>query len=721
MPFVNRELSWLEFNARVLEEAQDGSVPLLERVRFLSIFSSNLDEFFMVRVAGIWRQIDAQVTSPGPDGLAPRQVLEMVSRRVHELVALQHAAFLDELVPALAAEGITFLHPEDLTPAQRAFVDTTFEREVLPLLTPMAIDPGHPFPYLANRGICLIAELDPAEALPLPPTRHCVIHLPAAGVPRFIRVPSAPGTHAFLFLEDLIRCHVGRLFSGYAVRSCTVVRLTRDAELDLQEELAEDLLSTIEEAVRNRRLGAGVRLQYERALPAAILDMLVRELDLDRVELYPVRGPVGLTDLAQLYGQVDLPHLKFAPHHPRPVPAFQRSPDPFAAIRAGDILCHNPYEDFDAVVHLLRAAAEDPHVLAIKMTLYRIAGESPIAQALALAARNGKEVAVLVELKARFSEESNIAWARRLEATGAHVVYGIVGLKTHGKAAMIVRREADGIRRYCHLGTGNYNSVTARYYTDLGLFTADERIGQDLTHVFNLLTGYVQPPRLNHLVLAPTHLRRWLVERIRREAAHARAGRPAGIVAKLNALADEEMIRELYEASRAGVAVDLIVRGLCCLRPGVPGWSDHIRVVRIVDRFLEHARIFRFANDGAPEIWLSSADWMPRNLNGRIEIAFPLLDPALHRRVEEILTIQLADDVKLTELLPDGTTRRRVPGPEPVRAQAWLIEGRPPPSPSAPAPGASPAGPDPAPGAAPRRRGRRPRGSPPARTRSPES
>lgn len=674
-PLVNRELSWLAFNARVLEEAQDLSVPLLERIRFLAIFSSNLDEFFMVRYAGLWRQIDAGIVTTGPDGMTPRKVLEAVSVRARELTGIQHGLLRETLFPALAKEGVRLLRQRDLSEEQRAFLDVTFQRRILPVLTPMAIDPAHPFPWLGNRALCLMVQLEPLEDAAISAATQCVIHMPAAGVPRFIRVPSGPECFDFVLIEDVIRMHLDRLFTGFRVLSCRAIRVTRDAELDfeLQEEGADDLISSIEEAVRNRRMGAAVRLQYERGLPQAQLDMLVSELELDPADLYPVEGMTALTDLSQLVAQVDVPRLKEPPFVPQPVPEFERARDPFAAIRGGDILVHHPYQDFEYVHRFIQAAADDPDVLAIKMTLYRVSGDSPIAKALLAAARNGKEVAVLVELRARFSEEANIAWARRLEATGAHVVYGIVGKKTHCKAALVVRREGEGLRRYCHLATGNYNHQTAKVYTDVSLFTARETFGEDLTHLFNLLTGYVRPPPLNHLVLAPEGLRKFLVARIRREADHAREGRPAGIRAKLNALADAELIHELYEASRAGVRIDLVVRGICCLRPGVPGLSENIRVISIVDRFLEHARILNFENGGVPEYLLSSADWMGRNLDGRVETTFPVLEPALQQKLEEILRVQLADNAKARVLTSDGQHMRHLPTEEPVRAQQRLI------------------------------------------------
>jgi polyphosphate kinase len=672
---VNRELSWLAFNARVLEEAQDESVPLLERVRFLAIFSSNLDEFFMVRYAGIWRQIDAGVTKLGPDGLTPHKVLEAIAARTRELVATQHTLLREALLPALAAEGIRLLRQRDLSEPQRAFLDTTFRTRILPVLTPMAVDPAHPFPWLANRALCLMVQLESLEDGPIPAASQCIIHMPAGGLPRFIRVPADEGTFAFVLIEDVIRMHLDRLFTGFRVLSCRAIRVTRDAELDfdLQEEGADDLISSIEEAVRNRRMGAAVRLQYERGLSQAQLDLLVSELELDPADLYPVDGMTALTDLSQLVAQVDLPRLKDPIFMPQPVAEFERARDPFAAIRQGDILVHHPYQDFEYVHRFIQAAAEDPDVLAIKMTLYRVSGDSPIAKALLAAARNGKEVAVLVELRARFSEEANIAWARRLEATGAHVVYGIVGKKTHCKAALVVRREGESLRRYCHLATGNYNHQTAKVYTDVSLFTARETFGEDLTHLFNLLTGYVRTPPLNHLVLAPEGLRKFLISRIRREAEHARAGRPARLRAKLNALADTELIHELYDASRAGVTIDLVVRGICCLRPGVPGLSENIRVISIVDRFLEHARILCFENGGDPEYFLSSADWMGRNLDGRVETTFPVLEPALRKKLEEILHVQLADNAKARVLTSDGQHMRRPPEADRVRAQERLI------------------------------------------------
>ena len=671
-PYENRELAWLSFNNRVLDEAEDARVPLLERLKFLAIFSSNLDEFFMVRVAGLWRQIDAKVNTEGPCGRTPRETFDAVSRRVHGLVARQHQVFARALLPALRRHGVRVVTPSRLDRAGRAFLAHFFETTVLPVLTPMAIDPGHPFPYLANRAICIIAELEPREPdAYFPQATRCVLHLPSGGLPRFIRVPGKG--HTFVLLENVIRAHLDQVFSSYHVRSATAIRVTRDAEFEIQEDQAEDLLVHVEQAVRNRRMGAAVRLQYERGLPPALLSLLRSELELEQADLYPTSGPTGLTDVMQLYNDIQLPRLRDAPLEPRPVPGFEAGGDPFARIRAGDVLVHHPYESFDAVTRFVVAAAHDPDVIAIKMTLYRVSPTSRIAEALSFAAQSGKEVAVLVELRARFSEEANIAWAKRLEATGAHVVYGLVDLKTHCKAALVVRREGAVIRRYVHLGTGNYNHRTAQTYTDYGYFTAHDAFGADLTHLFNLLTGYVKPPPMNHLVVAPEQMRPWILAKIATEVENARAGRPAGIVVKLNSVSDPTLIRALYGASETGVPVRMILRGICCLEPGLPGWSSRIEVIRLVDRFLEHARVLRFENGGTPEWYLSSADWMGRNLDGRVEVLWPILDPPLRARIQTMLDLQWSDTVKARWTRANGKTEARE-GPT-VRAQAQLIAG----------------------------------------------
>ena len=659
---INRELSWLEFNRRVLEEAQDPTVPLLERVKFLSIFSSNLDEFFMVRVADLKQRIWAGDQTAAADGLSPAQTLAAISDRVDKLVQEQHRCFLADIQPRLVAEGIKIIRPKEVTPEQAAVTDEYFRRTLLPVVTPLAIDPGHPFPHLVNRALCLIVSLRPTAPSPLPSASLAVIHIPAQVIPRFIRLPAAPGEHHFMLLEDVIRLHLPRLYHGYEILSAHAIRVTRDADVPLTSgRTAEDLLKAIEESLRERRMGDAVRLQYDSDLPPEILSRLVTELELDPGDLYVGEGFTAFTDLGQLYAAVDLPHLKDRPLVPHPVRAFEAAPDVWSAIRAGDILVHHPYQPFDVVTRFVQDAATDPRVLAINMTLYRVSPTSPIAKALTLAAQAGKEVAVLVELRARFDEEANIRWAQALEEVGAHVVYGLPGYKTHCKACLVVRQEPHGIRRYCHLSTGNYNARTGAIYADTGLFTCRPEFGEDLTELFNLLTGYTRPVRFNHLLVAPTGLRQELVERIRRESAHARAGRPARLVAKINSLVDWPIIQELYDASQAGVEIDLIVRGTCCLRPGVPGMSERIRVVSIVDRFLEHARIYCFENGGATEYYLASADWMPRNLDHRVEVAFPVLDPRLQGEIRQMLEVQLADTAKARLLQPDGTSERARP------------------------------------------------------------
>jgi polyphosphate kinase len=649
-------------------------VPLLERVKFLAIFSANLDEFFMVRVASLKRLIHAGETASGPDGLTPAETLAAVSARVHTLVEEQHRCFLDELQPLLALEGVSLLRAKDLTAEQEQFLETYFRQTLLPVVTPLAIDPGHPFPHLGNRALCLVASMQPAEPSPLPHTTLAVVHIPT-GVPRFVAVPAPPGQYAFMLLEDVIRLHLSRLYHGYQIVACQAIRVTRDGDLQLPRARADSLLTSVEESLRERRMGTAVRLQYEPDLPPAILATLVEELELTRDDLFAGQGFTAFSDLFQLYAAVDLPRLKDVPQPPHPLPALEAAPDIWGAIRAGDILIHHPYHSFEVVTRFVREAALDPKVLAIKMTLYRVSPTSPIAQALTLAAEQGKEVAVLVELQARFDEEANIRWARALEEVGAHVVYGLVGYKTHCKACLVVRQEHDGLRRYCHLATGNYNLRTSGIYSDLGLLTCRETIGEDLTELFNLLTGYTRPRLFHHLMVAPIALREGLVARIRREAEHARNGRPARIVAKMNSLVDAEIIVELYAASQAGVTIDLIVRGICCLRPGLAGLSERIRVISIVDRYLEHARVFYFLNAGIPEYWLASADWMPRNFDHRVEIAFPILDTDLQRQIDEILAIQLADTVKARIITAEGSSqRRRADGAPTLRSQERLYE-----------------------------------------------
>ncbi len=673
---INRELSWLEFNRRVLEEAQDETVPLLERVKFLAIFSSNLDEFYMVRVAGLKRLIAAGDHAIGPDELTPGETMAAVAARVHTLVEEQHRCFVDTLGPCLAANGIYLVRPGEESPEQARYLEGYFQRVLLPVVTPLAVDPGHPFPHLANRAICLAVSLRPTAPSPLPRATLSLLHVPPTQVAlRFVALPAPPDQNAFMLLEDVLRLHLPHLYSGYEILSSHAIRVTRDAEVEIPRGRTEDLMAAIEAGLRERRMGDAVRLQYDPDLPPDVLATLVSELELTPADLSEEQGFAAFADLFQLYTAVDRPRLKDRQLVPHPVPAFERAPDMWSAIRAGDILVHHPYQTFDVVTRLVQEAAADPAVLAIKMTLYRVSPTSPIAQALARAAEFGKEVTVLVELQARFDEEANIHWARALAEVGAHVVYGLVGYKTHCKACLIVRQEGDGIRRYCHLATGNYNVRTAGVYSDFGLFTCRESFGQDLTALFNLLTGYTEAKSFHHLILAPTDLRKALIEKIRREVDHVRAGRPGRLIAKMNALVDEALIEELYAASAAGVEIDLIVRGICCLRPGLPGLSERIRVRSIVDRYLEHARVFYFENAGDGEYFLASADWMRRNLDNRVEIAFPVLAPRLQAQLREVLETQLADNVKARIILPDGRFERvKAEGEPPLRSQERLYD-----------------------------------------------
>jgi len=673
--YLNRELSWLEFNRRVLEEARDEQVPLLERVKFLAIFSSNLDEFFMVRVARLKRQIRDGAEGIGPDGLTAGETLMAISRKIHELADEQHLCFLNTILPQLSAEGIHLVRPEEMSGEQERFLEDFFHRTLYPIVTPLAIDPGHPFPYLANRSLCLVVSLQSSGVSRLPYADLSIVHLPSQVVPRFIALPAKEGQYAFMLLEDVLRHYLPRLYHGFELLSTHAIRITRDADFGISRRRDETLLMSIEQGVRERRMGDAVRLQYDPDLSKEIVAQLVEELELSAQDLYPGKGFTAFTDLFQLYSAVNIPRLKDRPQVPLSVPAFDRATDLWNAIRSADIMVFHPYQSFDTVTRFVEEAASDPKVLAIKMTLYRVSPTSPIAQALRRAAEAGKEVSVLVELQARFDEEANITWARALEEVGAHVVYGMVGYKTHCKVCLIVRQEADGIRRYCHLATGNYNARTSGIYSDIGLFTCRETFAEDLTELFNLLTGYTRPQEFHHLLLAPVGLRERFIDCIRKEAEHARGGLPARMIVKVNSLIDPAIIDELYLASQAGVQIDLIVRGMCSLRPGLPGTSERIRVSSVVDRYLEHARIFYFQNGGSPQCWLASADWMQRNFDRRVEIAFPVIDVQLQAKLKRILEIQLGDTVKGWWMQPDGTyVRRRNEGLPPLRCQEQLYE-----------------------------------------------
>jgi polyphosphate kinase len=671
--YLNRELSWLAFNERVLEEAQDLTTPLLERVKFLTIFSSNLDEFFEVRVAGLLEQLDAGMEPQdyGADGLGPAEQLDAIDRRVHGLVAEQYRVLSEGVLPELRDAGIAFLHYRDLTPDERARVDGLFRSSIFPVLTPLAIDPGHPFPHVHHKSLniaLLLRSLDDGEMIP------AVVQVPAV-LDRIVVISRSERSFRFMLLEDLIIQHAEAMFAGCAVDDATVFRVTRDSDLTLQEEEADDLLEMIEESLQQRLRSDAVRLEIAADVTDVFLDLLVSALDLEPRDVYRVRGPVDLTGLTELSRLDGFAELHDEPLVPRVAPAFAADRNIFDVIRQQDVLVHHPYESFGSVVEFVEEAARDPGVLAIKITLYRTSLPSAIISALTRAAQNGKQVTALVELKARFDEQNNILWARSLEEAGVHVVYGVVGLKTHCKATLVVRREADGIRRYVHLATGNYNPVTARIYTDLGLFTADAAMGEDATTLFNLLTGYSHAQFWNRFVMAPVSLRERVLELIDRERQNAEDGKPARIIVKMNALVEPSAIDALYGAAQSGVQVDLMIRGICCLRPDLPGVSDGIRVTSVVDKFLEHTRIFYFENDGDPDIFLSSADWMPRNFFRRIELMFPVADPALKTRIiEEILATSLRDNVKARQLRADGRyerVERTEDGPE-VRSQLVL-------------------------------------------------
>ena len=670
--YINRELSWLEFNHRVLEEALDRSVPLLERLKFLGILSNNLDEFFMVRVAGLKRQLDAAAVDPTPDGMTPLEQDRAVSRRVHRMVADQYRVFSAEIRPALADAGIVFAHPGDLDSDQRHFLSSRFTGEIYPVLTPMAVDPGHPFPVLLNAETYIAVELAPAEGRKIRGSKLAFVRVPQV-LGRIIELPQKGDALVCVFIEDVIRDNMARLFEGYAVKATHLLRVTRDADLTIDEEGAEDLLKAIEYQLKQRPRGSALRLEIEKGAPAALVAQLAKVLNLADRDIYRIDGPLDLKPFMRFTGHVDRPDLKDPVFPPVATSVSGRNGAIFRAISHGDILVYHPFESFDIVVDFLNAAADDPNVLAIKQTLYRTTGDSPIVKALAHAAQKGKEVTALVEVMARFDEETNIEWAKTLEEAGANVIYGLVGLKTHCKAALVVRREPGGIRRYVHLSTGNYNEVTARIYTDIGLFTADEDFGADASALFNVITGYSEPSRFRKFELAPVGLRERLVWLVNREADRARAGVSARIIAKMNSLVDKRVVDALYEASKAGVRIDLIVRGICCLRPGVKGVSDNIRVTSIVDRFLEHTRIFYFYNGGQEEYYLSSADWMPRNLDRRIELMFPVQDARLRKKVRQILDVELADTVKARLLLPNGTYRR-VRGRKVLRSQNELYK-----------------------------------------------
>lgn len=654
--YVNRELSWLEFDFRILNEARDKSIPLFERLKFLSITASNLDEFFMVRVASLKDQVHARYKKPDIAGLRPEEQLAKIGEKTHELVNLQYSTYSRSLLPALKQQGLDVIWEyEDLDEKDGEFVDRFFHENVYPVLTPMAVDSSRPFPLIRNKSLNIAALVQKKGDEKEKDLEFAMVQVPSV-LPRIVELPEGEnGERRVILLEEIIERNMKDLFLNYNIVSAHPFRIMRNADFTLDEEEAEDLLVEIQKQLKKRQWGEVIRLEVEEKVDRRLLKILKRELSVEEEDIYEINGPLDLTFLMKMYGMAGFESLKSPSYTPQPVPELMNDDDIFTNIRKGDILLHHPYETFDPVVNFVRSAAKDPNVLAIKQTLYRVSGHSPIVAALAEAADNGKQVSVLVELKARFDEENNINWAKMLEKAGCHVIYGLVGLKTHCKITLVVRREEDGIRRYVHLGTGNYNDSTAKLYTDCGLMTCAPQYGEDATAVFNMLSGYSEPPTWNKLSLAPLWLRSRFIKMIRRETEHARQGRSAHIMAKMNSLCDKEIIANLYEASCAGVKVELVVRGICCLRAGVPGLSENISVHSIVGNFLEHARIFYFENDGSSEVYMGSADWMPRNLDKRVEIMFPVEDPKLKERVIHILKVQLEDNVKAHILQPDGT------------------------------------------------------------------
>lgn len=655
--FENRELSWILFDHRILDEARDKTNPLFERLKFLSITASNLDEFFMVRVASIKDMVNAGYTKKDIAGMTPTQQLTAISKAIHKLVDLQYATWKKALEPSLQKDGLCLVaHHEDLTKEDAAFVDRYFQENVYPVLTPMAVDSSRPFPLIRNKtlNIGAMVRRDKKKG----ELEFVTVQVPGV-LNRIVELPAKNGeTKRIIFLEEVIERNMQKLFLNYEIVCAHPFRIMRNADLTIEEDEAEDLLKEIEKQIKKRQWGECIRLEVEKGMDASLLAILKKELGIEDSYIYEIDGPLDLTVLMKVYGLEGFETLKAPKFEPKMVPQLPSGCNIFEQIAKGDILMHHPYQTFTPVVEFIRQASVDPKVLAIKQTLYRVSGNSPIIAALAQAAENGKQVTVLVELKARFDEENNIVWARKLEKAGCHVIYGLVGLKTHSKITLVVRREENGIKRYVHLGTGNYNDATAKLYTDVGLLTCSETVGEDATAVFNMLSGYSEPLFWNKLTLAPLWLKERFLFLIEREKKYVLEGRKAHIIAKMNSLCDPDIIAALYEASTCGVKIELIVRGICCLRVGIPGVSENISVRSIVGNFLEHSRIFYFENDEHPEVYCSSADWMPRNLERRVEILFPVDQPELKEELKHMLDVLLADTVKASVLLPDGTYQK---------------------------------------------------------------
>ena len=671
--YENRELSWIKFDHRVLEEARDKTIPLLERMKFLSITSSNLDEFFMVRVASLKDMVHANYKKKDIAGMTASEQLSAISAATKKLVETQYNTYNRSLIPLLNKEGIYIIGKhEELTKEQAAFVDKYFLENVYPVLTPMAVDASRPFPLIRNKTLNIAALLTNKKAKD--ETVFATVQVPGV-LSRLIQIPGKEGCTTFILLEQIIERNIDKLFSNYKVLCAYPYRIMRNADLTIDEDEASDLLKEIQNKLKMRQWGEVIRLEVEDGIDKKLLKFLKSEFKVSDDDVFKISGPVDLTVFMKLFGIEGYDHLRYVQPTPQKVPEIEACDNIFKAIRNGDIFLHHPYQTFDPVVDFIRQASIDPDVLAIKQTLYRVSGNSPIISSLAQAAENGKQVTVLVELKARFDEENNIVWAKKLEQAGCHVIYGLVGLKTHSKIALVVRREDEGIRRYVHLGTGNYNDSTAKLYTDCGIFTCKEAIGEDATAVFNMLSGYSEPLSWNNLILAPYWLRERFLFLIKREIEHAKKGHEARIIAKMNSLCDPEIIATLYEASACGVKIDLIVRGICCLKVQIPGVSENITVRSIVGNFLEHSRIFYFANGGNDEIYMGSADWMPRNLDKRVEIIFPVLDDKLKDKAYHILELELADNVKSRIMDENGNyVRIDKRGKEVVNSQLIFCE-----------------------------------------------
>ncbi len=661
--FLNRELSWLAFNDRVLEEAMDEATPLVERLRFLSIVNTNLDEFFMIRVSGLMQQVNAGIEVVSADGMSPRAQLKAIHERLVPALAASQRCLTQSVLPAFEANGVRVRHYADLGKKKRARWDDWFDRSVLPILTPLATGPTQPFPFISNLSLNFGMYVRSRSG----EERFARVKVPPT-LPRLVRISEGNDAKTppleFLPIEELIGANLHKLFPGVEVDTPWLFRVTRDADFELKEDEANDLLTAIQEELRKRRFGEAVRLEVPTGMPERVRSHLMRGLNLHENAVYEIDGVMDVPSYGRQLLDVDVPELRYTPFVPAHPPAITDS-DIFADIRAGDVLLHHPFESFAPVVDFITEAARDPAVLAIKQTLYRTSGDSPVIAALETAAENGKQVAAIVELKARFDEENNIVWAQRLEQVGVHVIYGVPGLKTHSKLALVIRKEGDVLRRYAHIGTGNYNPTTARLYTDLGLFTTDPDITRDVADLFNRLTGFANPPSYRKLLVAPRHMRKQLVGFIRREAEEARAGRPARIIAKCNAITDATIIQELYEASLAGVPIDLLVRGICCLRPGVPGLSENIRVRSVVGRFLEHSRVYWFENGGEPRVYLGSADWMGRNLVRRVEVCTPVENPALVRWMRDVYLERYLNDTERSRLMRSDGSFERIRDREP--------------------------------------------------------